>query len=50
MTDADVQAWLDRYVSAWSSYDPAEIGELFSEGASYQYHAGDDPIVGRAAR
>ena len=24
------QAWLDRYVAAWKSYDPADIGALFS--------------------
>jgi ketosteroid isomerase-like protein len=49
VTNAEVQAWLDRYVAAWSSYDSSEIGDLFSDEASYRYHAGDDPIVGRAA-
>jgi len=49
VNEAQVQAWLDRYVAAWSSYDPIEIGDLFSEDASYRYHAGDDPIVGRVA-
>ncbi len=49
MTNADVQAWLDRYVDAWASYDPAGIGDLFSADVSYRYHAGDDPVVGRAA-
>jgi len=38
-----VQAWLDRHVSAWASYDPAEIGDLFSDDAAYRYHTGDDP-------
>ena len=49
MTHSEVQAWLDRYVEAWTSYDPTAIGDLFSEDATYRYHAGDDPVVGRAA-
>jgi hypothetical protein len=49
MTHADVQAWLDRYVAAWQSYDPAAIGDLFSPDARYRYHPTDEPIVGRAA-
>jgi hypothetical protein len=43
------QAWLDRYVAAWISYDPDAIGDLFSEDISYRYHPFDDPIVGREA-
>ena len=43
------QAWLDRYVAAWKSYDPAAIGALFSEDAEYRYHPEDEPVVGRAA-
>jgi len=49
MTHDDVQAWLDRYVAAWETYDPAAIGDLFSEDAEYRYHPADEPIVGRAA-
>ena len=43
MTHDDVQAWLDRYIAAWQTYDPDAIGDLFSEDAEYRYHA-----VGRA--
>ena len=43
------QEWLDRYVAAWKSYDPNEIGALFSEDASYRYHPQDEPETGRAA-
>jgi ketosteroid isomerase-like protein len=46
---ADAQAWLDRYVSAWLSYDADAIAALFSEDISYRYHPSDDPIVGRQA-
>ena len=49
MNRADAQAWLDRYVSAWLSYDPNDITALFSEDISYRYHPYDDPIVGRTA-
>ena len=47
MTHDDVQAWLDRYVAAWETYDPAAIGALFGEDAIYRYHPADEPIVGR---
>jgi hypothetical protein len=49
MTHAEVQAWLDRYVAAWLTYDLAAVGELFAEDAAYRYHPADDPIIGRAA-
>jgi ketosteroid isomerase-like protein len=41
--------WLDRYVDAWRSYDPADVSALFSEDVAYRYHPYDDPIVGRDA-
>ena len=49
MTHADVQRWLDRYIAAWSSYDPAAIGDLFGENAEYRYQPYSDPVVGREA-
>ena len=49
MTHDDVQAWLDRYVDAWRTYDADAIGELFSADASYAYHPYDEPLEGRAA-
>ena len=45
-----VQRWLDRYVAAWRSFDPDEIGDLFSEDAVYRYHPydeGHDVVRGR---
>jgi ketosteroid isomerase-like protein len=46
-----VQAWLDAYLEAWRSYDPAQIGALFSEDALYAHSPFDegDPVRGRAA-
>jgi ketosteroid isomerase-like protein len=49
MTHDDVQNWLDRYVAAWKSNDPGDIGELFAEDATYRYHAYDEPVTGRDA-
>ncbi len=49
MTRSDVQAWLDRYVAAWNSYDRASIEALFTEDAEYQYHPYDEPLVGASA-
>jgi len=44
-----VQVWLDNYVEAWRTYEPAKIGNLFSEDALYFYRPFDDPLRGRAA-
>jgi ketosteroid isomerase-like protein len=44
-----VQGWLDRYVEAWVTYDPEQVGELFSDDVEYRYHPYDEPIVGRDA-
>jgi len=52
MNRASVQAWLDRYVDAWKSYDRAQIESLFAEAATYRYHpydAEDDVVRGREA-
>ena len=43
------QAWLDRYVAAWRSYEPEAIADLFSEDVSYRYHPYDEPVTGRDA-
>jgi hypothetical protein len=49
MERGTAQAWLDRYIDAWMSYDPDAISGLFSEDVAYRYHPNDEPIVGRAA-
>ncbi len=49
MNRADAQAWLDRYVAAWLSYDANDIAALFTEDVVYRYHPYDDPLVGREA-
>jgi ketosteroid isomerase-like protein len=46
---ATAQSWLDRYVEAWLTYEPASIGDLFTEDIAYRYHPYDEPIVGREA-
>ena len=47
MDHSSAQAWLDRYVAAWLSYDRADVTALFSEDVAYRYHPYDDPITGR---
>lgn len=47
MDHKSAQDWLDRYVAAWHSYDPADISRLFSVDVAYRYHPYDEPIVGR---
>ena len=49
MNHAAAQDWLDRYVAAWLSYEPADVAALFSEDVAYRYHPYDEPIVGRDA-
>jgi ketosteroid isomerase-like protein len=52
VTHDDVQEWLDAYVEAWRTYDPAAIITLFTEDATYAYHPwdeGEDMVQGRDA-
>jgi ketosteroid isomerase-like protein len=43
MDRESVQAWLDKYIEAWRTYDPGQIGDLFSEDALYLYSPWDEP-------
>ena len=47
MTPDDVQAWLDRYVDAWRTNDPAQVEALFTDDAAYRYrpYGGDQHAV-----
>jgi SnoaL-like domain len=51
MNRKDLQAWLDKYVQAWRTYEPEQIRELFSEDALYFYSPWDEdrPLRGREA-
>jgi SnoaL-like domain len=44
-----VQHWLDDYVAAWRSYDPAAIRALFAPGATYAYEPWEEPLHGAEA-
>jgi len=46
MDHETAQAWLDRYVAAWKSYDQADIAALFAPTVHYRYHPSDAPLVG----
>ncbi|HTE67351.1 MAG TPA: nuclear transport factor 2 family protein [Actinomycetes bacterium] len=49
MDEQAVAAWLDGYSQAWKTYDPEQIGALFSEDAVYFYNPFDEPVTGREA-
>lgn len=50
MNHQQFQQWLDRYVEAWKTYDPARIGALFSEDATYRHSPQEvDGVRGRQA-
>lgn len=49
MDHAAFQTWLDRYVAAWRSGDPEDIGSLFSADAQYYYGPYRKPLAGRDA-
>ena len=51
MNRESLQAWLDKYIEAWRTYDRAKIGDLFSQDALYYYNPfdGHDPVRGRKA-
>ena len=49
MTHDDAARWLDAYVEAWRSYDPAAIGTLFAADAEYRYAPWNEPLHGRDA-
>ncbi len=38
MTNEIVTAWVHGYIGAWESNDPAQIGALFTDDASYLTH------------
>jgi ketosteroid isomerase-like protein len=46
-----LQLWLDKYVEAWRTYDPAQIRDLFTEDALYFYSPFDEQnhVRGREA-
>ena len=49
MDERAVAAWLDGYSQAWGTYDPTQIGVLFSEDAEYHYDPFQEPVRGREA-
>lgn len=49
MEKSDVAAWLDKYIAAWKSNNPQQIGDLFTEDATYYATPYATPIKGRDA-
>ena len=42
MNRESLQAWLDKYVDAWRTYESSKIRDLFSEDALYFYSPFDE--------
>lgn len=49
MTPETVTAWVNGYIGAWESNDPAQIGGLFTDNATYRTAPFRQPWVGRDA-
>jgi SnoaL-like domain len=49
VNDGRLAAWLERYLEAWTTNDPATIGSLFTDDAVYRPTPFSDGWVGRAA-
>jgi SnoaL-like domain len=49
VTEADFHAWVKRYMVAWGSNDPDEIGGLFTDHAEYYTAPFRAPWQGREA-
>jgi len=49
VNEEHVRSWVERYVAAWTSNDPAAIGALFAEDATYRFDPAGEPTVGRDA-
>ena len=47
ITRATVSAWVERYLGAWRSNDPADIGGLFSADGEYHEAPYDTDWIGR---
>jgi ketosteroid isomerase-like protein len=45
--EAIVRDWVERYIKAWNSNDPSEIGELFTANGVYVSGPFDEPWHGR---
>ena len=43
----DVERWVDGYVRAWGSNEPADIGALFADDAAYRTEPYAEPWNGR---
>ena len=50
LTRDQFAAWLDRYIEAWRSGDPADIAGLFSEDVSYSQSGGQTSLEGELDR
>ena len=47
MDKRTVETWVERYLRAWSTNDPQDIGQLFAEEALYYTGPFDEPWRGQ---
>lgn len=47
MNEVTLHAWLESFKRAWEEGDPAQIGPLFTEDATYAEKPFGEPIQGR---
>jgi len=40
------QTWLDGYLTAWRTKDPADVRAIFTDDAEYLFHPYDEPVTG----
>ena len=50
MDERTIDGSLEAYVSAWKSYDRAQIEALLAPDVTYRYHPYDDPVRPRRGR
>jgi uncharacterized protein (TIGR02246 family) len=49
VTEKQVNAWVERYVHAWRTYDSDDIASLFTEDAEYHEWPYETSLIGREA-
>ena len=49
MDTDQVRRWVDAYLTAWASNDPADVEALFTADATYRHRPYRPPVVGRDA-
>ena len=49
MSEGSLKSWLEAYGHAWETRSPEAVGEIFTDGATYQETPYEEPVQGRSA-